>query len=245
MDAVLMDVMGHPRTRPRSIGGRILVDRRRPRPRAGRRSSIAGRRSLAANHDVAIELLTVSSPNVAEDVDAYELSRRARENGSPDATCTIVHDASPARGIVDDLAHVTRRSLVMAADKRPLRSGSSAASARRCCARPTARLCSGAERCRRSRAARTVPWTPPMVAAAWPALETKRNPAEVEHLDAEQCWRLLRSIRVGRLAVCAQGRPLIFPVNYVVDGESIVFVPPPAPVGRSAGQHRGLRGRRL
>ncbi len=53
--------------------------------------------------------------------------------------------------------------------------------------------------------------------------EAERNPAEVEHLDPEACWQLLRSIRVGRLAVCADGRPLIFPVNYVVDGKSIVF----------------------
>ena len=53
--------------------------------------------------------------------------------------------------------------------------------------------------------------------------DPQRNPAEVEHLDVDECWRLLRAIRVGRLAVCSDGRPLIFPLNYVVDGTSIVF----------------------
>jgi uncharacterized protein len=46
---------------------------------------------------------------------------------------------------------------------------------------------------------------------------------DAEQLTPAECWELLRSIRVGRLAVCAEGHPLIFPVNYVVDGNSIVF----------------------
>ena len=181
-------------------------------------------RNLAANHDVAIELLTVSSPNVAEDVDAYELSRRARENGWPDATCTIVHDASPARGIVDHLATRDRALLVMAADKRPLRTrvlGSIGEEVLRTANSPIV-LVGPSVAADPGSEDRSVDTTDGGGGVVGPRDE-ERNPAEVEHLDAEQCWRLLRSIRVGRLAVCAQGRPLIFPVNYVVDGESIVF----------------------
>ncbi len=78
-------------------------------------------RSLAEHSNIPVELVTVSSPNVADDVDAYELRRRARAHGWPDAACTIVHDDNPARGIVDHLARRDGALLVMAADKRPLR----------------------------------------------------------------------------------------------------------------------------
>ncbi len=42
-------------------------------------------------------------------------------------------------------------------------------------------------------------------------------------LDEEECWALLRSAEVGRLAVSVRGEPDVFPVNYVVDGRSVVF----------------------
>lgn len=42
-------------------------------------------------------------------------------------------------------------------------------------------------------------------------------------LDSAECWRLLRRGEVGRLAVSISDHPDIFPVNYVVDGESLVF----------------------
>lgn len=45
----------------------------------------------------------------------------------------------------------------------------------------------------------------------------------IEHLDEGACWTLLRATTVGRLAVDDGGRPDIFPVNYVVDRDSIVF----------------------
>ncbi|HSU47731.1 MAG TPA: pyridoxamine 5'-phosphate oxidase family protein [Arthrobacter sp.] len=45
----------------------------------------------------------------------------------------------------------------------------------------------------------------------------------VEHLPAEVCWELLRSSVVGRLAVVIEDHPDIFPLNYVVDGGSVVF----------------------
>ncbi|MGA9276244.1 pyridoxamine 5'-phosphate oxidase family protein [Ilumatobacter sp.] len=45
----------------------------------------------------------------------------------------------------------------------------------------------------------------------------------IEILDETECWRLLDETMVGRLAVDVGGRPDIFPVNFVVDGTSLVF----------------------
>lgn len=46
----------------------------------------------------------------------------------------------------------------------------------------------------------------------------------MEHLTESECWTLLRSVPVGRLAVpMASGGVDIFPVNHVVDQGSIVF----------------------
>jgi uncharacterized protein len=42
-------------------------------------------------------------------------------------------------------------------------------------------------------------------------------------LDEHECWELLRSVDVGRLAIAITNHPDIFPVNYVVDREAIVF----------------------
>lgn len=45
----------------------------------------------------------------------------------------------------------------------------------------------------------------------------------VEHLTDEECWRLLRTQVVGRIATSAGGVLDIFPVNYYADGSSILF----------------------
>lgn len=45
----------------------------------------------------------------------------------------------------------------------------------------------------------------------------------VLHLDQEQCERLLRNTRHGRLAFMADGRVEVFPVNYAFDGKSLYF----------------------
>ncbi len=45
----------------------------------------------------------------------------------------------------------------------------------------------------------------------------------IEILDIEECWDLLRGNTVGRLAIAIAGKPDIFPINYVVDNESVVF----------------------
>lgn len=44
-----------------------------------------------------------------------------------------------------------------------------------------------------------------------------------EILDEAQCWDLLKSASVGRLAVDVAGRPDIFPINYIVNERSLVF----------------------
>lgn len=42
-------------------------------------------------------------------------------------------------------------------------------------------------------------------------------------LDEAECWAFLRAHRLGRIALIQYDRPLIFPVNYVVDGDTVVF----------------------
>ena len=45
----------------------------------------------------------------------------------------------------------------------------------------------------------------------------------MEVLDANECWSLLRTQVVGRLAISIANRPDIFPINYVVDHGTVVF----------------------
>jgi nitroimidazol reductase NimA-like FMN-containing flavoprotein (pyridoxamine 5'-phosphate oxidase superfamily) len=45
----------------------------------------------------------------------------------------------------------------------------------------------------------------------------------MEILGTEDCWELLASRPVGRVAVATDNRPEIYPVNHVVDDRSIVF----------------------
>ena len=45
----------------------------------------------------------------------------------------------------------------------------------------------------------------------------------LEELGPEECLALLAQEEVGRLAVVVDGRPVIFPVNYVLDGQLVVF----------------------
>jgi nitroimidazol reductase NimA-like FMN-containing flavoprotein (pyridoxamine 5'-phosphate oxidase superfamily) len=47
--------------------------------------------------------------------------------------------------------------------------------------------------------------------------------AMTEELSAAQCWNMLRSAVVGRIAVVHDRRPDIFPVNFAVDHGSLVF----------------------
>jgi uncharacterized protein len=52
---------------------------------------------------------------------------------------------------------------------------------------------------------------------------TRRDPQGLLRLDDDECWRFLAKHFIGRVAVVDHGLPMIFPVNYIVDGESIVF----------------------
>lgn len=45
----------------------------------------------------------------------------------------------------------------------------------------------------------------------------------IEALDEEECLRLLASAAVGRIAVVLGRQPFIMPVNYVLDGDDVVF----------------------
>ena len=47
--------------------------------------------------------------------------------------------------------------------------------------------------------------------------------AHVQEIGREECLRLLASDQIGRLAVMAGNTPIVTPVNYALDGESVVF----------------------
>jgi nitroimidazol reductase NimA-like FMN-containing flavoprotein (pyridoxamine 5'-phosphate oxidase superfamily) len=50
-----------------------------------------------------------------------------------------------------------------------------------------------------------------------------RETGYMEVLDEEQCWELLSTVEVGRLAVAAAGDVDIYPVNFVIDGSELIF----------------------
>jgi uncharacterized protein len=45
----------------------------------------------------------------------------------------------------------------------------------------------------------------------------------LEHLAPLESWRLLAASTIGRIGVVVDSAPEIYPVNYVVDGETVVF----------------------
>lgn len=49
------------------------------------------------------------------------------------------------------------------------------------------------------------------------------NASPVEILEEDACWDILAGLEVGRLATVIDDAPEIFPINYVVDGPSVVF----------------------
>jgi nitroimidazol reductase NimA-like FMN-containing flavoprotein (pyridoxamine 5'-phosphate oxidase superfamily) len=52
---------------------------------------------------------------------------------------------------------------------------------------------------------------------------TNQPDPTILELDEHQCWDLLRSQEVGRLAVAIANHPDIFPINFVVDHATVVF----------------------
>ncbi len=45
----------------------------------------------------------------------------------------------------------------------------------------------------------------------------------LEVLDRVECLLRLGTDHVGRLGICVRGQPLVLPVNYVLDGDDIIF----------------------
>jgi hypothetical protein len=45
----------------------------------------------------------------------------------------------------------------------------------------------------------------------------------LEELDRDECMRLLAHAPLGRLAVVVNGYPLVFPVNFALDGNAVVL----------------------
>lgn len=56
-----------------------------------------------------------------------------------------------------------------------------------------------------------------------PPSGTTPDSMNIEKLSKPQCWELLRGQVIGRLAVVVDGHPDIFPINYAVDTDSLVF----------------------
>jgi nitroimidazol reductase NimA-like FMN-containing flavoprotein (pyridoxamine 5'-phosphate oxidase superfamily) len=50
-----------------------------------------------------------------------------------------------------------------------------------------------------------------------------RKDDEVTILSVHECWDLLAGVTLGRLVTSVDGRPEIFPVNYVVQRRTILF----------------------
>ncbi len=53
--------------------------------------------------------------------------------------------------------------------------------------------------------------------------EASDLPRELEEIDEEECFALLQSQDLGRLAIVRDGRPEIFPVNYALTDHIIVI----------------------
>jgi len=52
---------------------------------------------------------------------------------------------------------------------------------------------------------------------------TTQEIVSVEALDRATCWTLVGRQSVGRVAMLRRRRPMILPVTYVVDGETIIY----------------------
>ena len=69
-------------------------------------------------------------------------------------------------------------------------------------------------------------------------MEDRATGRAVKWIDRDECLRLLAAENIGRLAVVVGRAPMILPVNYVLDGEQIVFRSDPG-----TKVDYGLRGR--
>lgn len=53
--------------------------------------------------------------------------------------------------------------------------------------------------------------------------DLERDAYGLVRMSDDQCWAFLDVHHLGRLAVVDQGQPMVFPVNYALDGRSVVF----------------------
>jgi nitroimidazol reductase NimA-like FMN-containing flavoprotein (pyridoxamine 5'-phosphate oxidase superfamily) len=53
--------------------------------------------------------------------------------------------------------------------------------------------------------------------------DERLDPGSLDELSPAECWRLLSTQQVGRVAVIVGHYPLVFPVNYAVDDQTIVY----------------------
>lgn len=54
-------------------------------------------------------------------------------------------------------------------------------------------------------------------------MDNPSDDATLGELSRDECFRLLEGQTVGRLVVIEDHRPLVFPVNYVLDGDAVVI----------------------
>jgi len=54
-------------------------------------------------------------------------------------------------------------------------------------------------------------------------MKAKKEASELEDIPEAECWELLGGHRMGRIAILVDGKPQIFPVNYGLKGQVIVF----------------------
>jgi nitroimidazol reductase NimA-like FMN-containing flavoprotein (pyridoxamine 5'-phosphate oxidase superfamily) len=53
--------------------------------------------------------------------------------------------------------------------------------------------------------------------------EEALDPGGLDEIEPAECWRLLATQAVGRVAVIAGDYPHIVPVNFALDGKSVIF----------------------
>jgi nitroimidazol reductase NimA-like FMN-containing flavoprotein (pyridoxamine 5'-phosphate oxidase superfamily) len=80
--------------------------------------------------------------------------------------------------------------------------------------------------------------------SAGPGVQPAAEPPDAEELTVQECWHLLGTEEVGRLAVSVGHHPDVFPVNYAIDTDAVAddpVHPDPAHHGAAAGRSIVLR----
>ena len=59
----------------------------------------------------------------------------------------------------------------------------------------------------------------------------------LDEVNAAECWGLLATSQLGRIAFVTEGRPHVIPVNYAIDGESVLVRTAPGALLERADRH--------